>query len=1428
MLPHTLDCINIIWIAFIPNYVALILIYNDQFVNTYSLMIPALIQNGGIFISGMKSQDDERNNGRLTTQCHLQYATTENKANGSRIGKIDDDILETSDIKDDQLLNLLRSNNKSTLHYRLREPSNYFALNEATSELTTQIMLDLETLCPRHCRENSFHAVLNAHVEILANFQVVYFVNVEITVTDMNDNSPTFPPSVPRPYRMKLKEVIYRAGKQVELPSAVDKDVQPSNAEIVYRLDSHPEDKSDALETFQLMLQNNTRIVLVLQNDLDYESVKEYRFYLVCSSPYISNEHDSDSSNKEDWLEIIIEVLNINDIEPTFSKAVYEVNVQENVLVNSVIYELKATDKDVDSIIAYSMENGLDSSVTSQFIIESTGKVIVKGRLDHEQRNVYDFTVRASDGEFYALARLVIKVTDVNDELPDKILDPYHLTIAENKPARTLIGHLLIIDRDSPEVNGQVRCEEPPGLKSKQPILFVQESIHLHEILPSSLFPSDFAHSDQPKYSSIQFRSDTNVYQRFTLYSQTEYDRENGADEYQSILLCWDGILNYSPSETLSASFFSSEKSSTLKLSEMPVAMSSGLTATMTIILNVIDENDNAPTFEETLYKAEIRENSPVDTKVIKVNATDKDIGMNAQIYYSLEKNELNTPYFKIDPITGWVMTTAEIDREAQSTFQLTVLAIDGGFHTRDNQSFRSTGSSTTHHTATTQVLISITDENDNAPEFHGPRQFAVAENQPSQTWIGDLQVLDRDEGFNHDVTFKLLPSKLVNSNSQQILNKGPNNFTMNHDLPIQLLNNGSLFTTKPLDRENQSHYCFEVIVTDQGEDKSHSTVDTICVRVLDVNDNRPYFIEIKGGDQTIENMTVNHSLLATDSFNFHSDVVKQNLVQRNISKFSVLVRLSFREIPGYCILVPKALDEDEGVNAQLRYTIAYQHSNITQHDSKKDGILNAFAMNPLTGQLTLTRNLRHDEIGSYEIILGVEDRGKPVLKTEKTVQLIIEDTPPRGNWLFPETVHKRSMILYTSKNIILEGRTIIVVILLSGMSAFLASIFISSILCLIKPCKKSGDSFHPNVKIKAENTNGYYHKSTGFNITMFNDNAVKLKAVPNQIAYKNCYLNFPNQQHQYLIREYSSGENANYVFDNMLPPVAGHSTQQEFEGLLITSECSTLADVEVDNPSLFKLPDVISNKTSIIPNSNSLPTTFDISTYCQGDLTSAKQDPCMMDGISNPCMENVLSQIYSYHNAAQQNRWKYFYLEYPPSNFQPMISNIFVHNMPSKSSTFSVQQPNTNSSSPGVGVTRPSLLSSNISTIKPEQFILQCKKSPPLSVANCYKHRKLYTTSPNPLTCTSIVLHPNKNIFINSEQFNQENAAHDGSSSLKHSEVVTGEEQRSDSGRGASDEENSNQIHSVNGTSALLPVITAPTHEKEASDISVHQTKIN
>lgn len=90
------------------------------------------------------------------------------------------------------------------------------------------------------------------------------------------------------------------------------------------------------------------------------------------------------------------------------------------------------------------MENGVDINTTLKFFIKSNGYVIVQQKLDYEQRNVYSFTVRASDGEFFALARIVITILDVNDEPPEYVLNPQQLTILENKPAQTFIGHVSI------------------------------------------------------------------------------------------------------------------------------------------------------------------------------------------------------------------------------------------------------------------------------------------------------------------------------------------------------------------------------------------------------------------------------------------------------------------------------------------------------------------------------------------------------------------------------------------------------------------------------------------------------------------------------------------------------------------------------------------------------------------------------------------------------------------------------------------------------------------------------------------------------------------------------------------------------------------------------------------------------------------------
>ena len=57
------------------------------------------------------------------------------------------------------------------------------------------------------------------------------------------------------------------------------------------------------------------------------------------------------------------------------------------------------------------------------------------------------------------------------------------------------------------------------------------------------------------------------------------------------------------------------------------------LTGTGTVSIFVEDTNDNPPIYEhDSNYVAHITEESPVDTEVIVVMATDKDEGANAQI----------------------------------------------------------------------------------------------------------------------------------------------------------------------------------------------------------------------------------------------------------------------------------------------------------------------------------------------------------------------------------------------------------------------------------------------------------------------------------------------------------------------------------------------------------------------------------------------------------------------------------------------------------------------------------------------------------------------------------------------------------------------------------------------------------------------------
>lgn len=114
----------------------------------------------------------------------------------------------------------------------------------------------------------------------------------------------------------------------------------------------------------------------------------------------------------------------------------------------------------------------------------------------------------------------------------------------------------------------------------------------------------------------------------------------------------------------------------------------------------ILDENDNAPIFEKTLASFRVTENALNGTIILRLNATDADLGENARIIYSIVTD---TNDFRIDPETGILFISSPLDRERQDLYELQIRASDNGQPSLFSDAL---------------VRIIVEDVNDNAPEF--------------------------------------------------------------------------------------------------------------------------------------------------------------------------------------------------------------------------------------------------------------------------------------------------------------------------------------------------------------------------------------------------------------------------------------------------------------------------------------------------------------------------------------------------------------------------------------------------------------------------------------------------------------------------------------------------------------------------------------
>ncbi|XP_012694438.2 protocadherin alpha-C2-like [Clupea harengus] len=233
-------------------------------------------------------------------------------------------------------------------------------------------------------------------------------------------------------------------------------------------------------------------------------------------------------------------------------------------------------------------------------------------------------------------------------------------------------------------------------------------------------------------------------------------------------------------------------------------------TGTASIIVRVLDTNDNAPQFEEEKYTIDLSENSPLGSLVVKLSATDLDEGTNADIEFSfsLYTSEKTQNTFSLNPSNGEIRVKETINYEDFRIYDMEIIAKDKGVNPLSGQC---------------KVTILITDMNDNHPEISIKSfQSPIKEDIAVYTVIAVISVSDKDSGENGIVDISI-PAKMPFA-----LRESSDNYY-------------ELVVSESLDREKVPEYDITFTVTDRGSPPL-SDNETMTLELLDVNDNVPQF----------------------------------------------------------------------------------------------------------------------------------------------------------------------------------------------------------------------------------------------------------------------------------------------------------------------------------------------------------------------------------------------------------------------------------------------------------------------------------------------------------------------------------------------------------------------------------------------------------
>ncbi|XP_060751945.1 protocadherin Fat 3 [Tachysurus vachellii] len=662
----------------------------------------------------------------------------------------------------------------------------------------------------------------------------MYVVDVEVKVLDVNDNKPSFETSS---YVAMVMEGI-PVGTRVMRVHALDHD-WGSNGQVTYSLGSifnhEKEQTSERASTIDTMfaVDSKTGWITTL-GDLDHEICPSYTFTVVASD---LGETVSLSSTAV----ITVAIADINDNPPIFERSHYKAFVRENDPIGEVVSVLSTRDSDTSDqnrLLSLHITGGNLWGVFALASVQGVWMLTVKRPLDREKQDRYLLNITASDSLFASQVTVEVTIMDSNDNSPICNQAIYDASFPEDIPINYGILTVGATDSDI-GTNAEIQYSvfgigvedfymDANTGELKTASLIDRERTQNYNLIAqatdggglfcrSEIFLTVIDVNDNaPSFYFTEFLASVfeNAAPKTLLTRLQAEDVDEGLNRriMYSLVDSADGVFSINPfsgviilEKSLDREIQDSYRVRVQAADQAGAA--SSLSTQVDLFVMVLDVNDNPPVFQKQDYAVTVPEDVAVGTELLRVFASSKDIGVNAEIYYSISTGNEHGKFY-IDKTKGSISVADDLDYEVCKEFFLKVEAVDGG---------------TPPQKTSTIISIEVMDVNDNAPFFSEEiYNVLVSEDTAIGQTITRLLAEDLDSQVNGRITYSILRGDQGNQ------------FWID---PVT----GLLKVNKALDREKVSSYKLLVQAFDSGSPAMSTTV-TVNIDIADVNDNAPVF----------------------------------------------------------------------------------------------------------------------------------------------------------------------------------------------------------------------------------------------------------------------------------------------------------------------------------------------------------------------------------------------------------------------------------------------------------------------------------------------------------------------------------------------------------------------------------------------------------